>query len=88
MIACAQVRGQLDPTDHAAVDEVIRHYYALADELITALIVAQPGAGKTRAGSAIGDSLGGAAGYVPVDSDHYKPFHPDYDRLLRTKRPG
>jgi hypothetical protein len=33
MIACAQVRGQLDPTDHAAVDEVIRHYYALADEL-------------------------------------------------------
>ena len=36
MIARAEVRGQLDPTDHAAVDEVIRHYYALADELSAA----------------------------------------------------
>jgi UDP-N-acetylglucosamine kinase len=54
------------------------------DNPIAAVIVAQPGAGKTRAGSVIGDSLGGAVGYVPIDSDLYKPFHPDYDRLLRT----
>jgi hypothetical protein len=42
---------------------------------------------RQRAGSAIDDSLGGAAGYVPVDSDLYKPFHPDYDRTATLPTP-
>jgi hypothetical protein len=40
----AEVRGHLDPTDHAAVDEVIRHYYALADELSADSSPTAPGA--------------------------------------------
>ncbi|MGH3673145.1 MAG: zeta toxin family protein [Pseudonocardiaceae bacterium] len=51
---------------------------------LAAVLVGQPGAGKTRAGKVIGDCLGGPTAYVALDSDLFTPFHPDYARLLRT----
>jgi Zeta toxin len=46
-------------------------------------LVGQPGAGKTRVGQRIGDVLDRRGGFVDVDSDLYKPYHPAYDDLMR-----
>jgi hypothetical protein len=44
-------------------------------------IGAQPGAGKSRA---IADVLGDRPAAVPVIGDDFRPFHPDYDALMRA----
>lgn len=46
-------------------------------------LVGQPGAGKTRVGAQIGAVLDRAGGFVEVDTDLYKPYHPAYDDLMR-----
>jgi predicted ABC-type ATPase len=43
-------------------------------------LVAQPGSGKSRVARDIGATFEG--GFVDVDSDRHKPFHPAYDRLM------
>jgi hypothetical protein len=45
-------------------------------------LVAQQGAGKSRTGHHLGARLDDLGGFVEVDSDLYKPYHPDYHRLL------
>lgn len=44
--------------------------------------IAQPGAGKSATGNYLGSYLG-VDDYVVADSDLYKPYHPDYERLMR-----
>jgi hypothetical protein len=46
-------------------------------------LVGQPGAGKTRVGQRIGEVLDRRGGFIDVDSDLYKPYHPAYDDLMR-----
>jgi hypothetical protein len=54
-----------------------------AQDLPTAVfLIGQPGAGKSRISAVIGDQLDRWGGFVDVDTDLYKPYHPDYDRLL------
>ena len=45
-------------------------------------LVGQPGAGKSRVGDMIGAVLNKRGGFVDVDSDLYKPFHPAYTELM------
>ncbi|MGW5343401.1 zeta toxin family protein [Streptomyces sp. HUAS TT3] len=46
-------------------------------------LVGQPGAGKTRVGNMLADTLNKRGGFIDVDSDLYKPFHPEYARLMQ-----
>ena len=46
-------------------------------------LVGQPGAGKTRVGQRIGEVLDRRGGFIDIDSDLYKPYHPAYDDLMR-----
>ncbi|MDX6362010.1 MAG: hypothetical protein QOC85_1013, partial [Streptomyces sp.] len=46
-------------------------------------LVGQPGAGKTRVGHMLAEVLNKRGGFIDVDSDLYKPFHPEYDRLMQ-----
>jgi predicted ABC-type ATPase len=45
-------------------------------------LIGQPGAGKSRISAVIGDQLDRRGGFVDIDTDLYKPYHPEYDRLL------
>lgn len=45
-------------------------------------VVGQQGAGKSRTGAMVGDALGKRGGFVDLDSDLYKPYHPRYDELM------
>lgn len=51
---------------------------------VAVVLVGQPGAGKTRAAQQLRDVLAAEGGFVEVDSDLYKPFHPQYAALLET----
>ncbi|NXY97375.1 zeta toxin family protein [Streptomyces sp. BR123] len=46
-------------------------------------LVGQPGSGKTRVGHLLADPLNRRGGFVDVDSDLFKPYHPAYARLLQ-----
>ncbi|MFD7626755.1 zeta toxin family protein [Streptomyces sp. NPDC059851] len=46
-------------------------------------LVGQPGSGKTRVGKMLADALSERGGCIDVDSDLYKPFHPEYARLMQ-----
>ncbi|MET8298165.1 zeta toxin family protein [Streptomyces sp. NPDC005180] len=48
-----------------------------------AFLVGQPGAGKTRVGNMLAAALNKRGGFIDVDSDLYKPFHPEYARLMQ-----
>ncbi len=50
------------------------------DAPVVVFLVAQPGSGKSRVTPDIGATFDD--GFVDVDSDRYKPFHPEYDRLM------
>ena len=52
-------------------------------EPVVVFLVGQPGAGKSRVADALGRQLSARGGFVEVDSDLYKPYHPAYDALLR-----
>jgi len=45
-------------------------------------LVGQPGAGKTALGSKVAERLEERGGFVEVDSDLYKPYHPQYRELM------
>ncbi|WP_125264864.1 zeta toxin family protein [Streptomyces alboflavus] len=53
------------------------------DEPVTVVLMGQPGAGKTAVSALLGQRLNERGGYADVDSDLYKPFHPQYARFLR-----
>lgn len=46
------------------------------------VLMAQQGAGKTRVAELIGRRLEELGGYVELDSDLFKPYHPAYARLM------
>ncbi|MEW1926394.1 zeta toxin family protein [Streptomyces sp. NPDC088360] len=45
-------------------------------------LIGQPGAGKSRVTELVADVLNKRGGFVDVDSDLYKPYHPSYDDLM------
>ncbi|MFD3699629.1 zeta toxin family protein [Streptomyces sp. NPDC058646] len=45
-------------------------------------IIGQPGAGKSRVTEDVAGALNQHGGFVDIDSDLYKPYHPDYDDLM------
>lgn len=45
-------------------------------------LIGQPGAGKSRVGQLLATTLNERGGFVDVDSDLYKPYHPEYRNLL------
>lgn len=59
-----------------------------ADAPVVVFVAGQPGAGKTAAVKAVRDSspLASCGGSLWISSDFYKPYHPDYDRLI-TEEP-
>lgn len=46
-------------------------------------LVGQHGAGKSRVATTVADVLNKRGGFVDLDSDLYKPYHPRYDDLMR-----
>ena len=46
-------------------------------------LIGQQGAGKSRVASMVGDVLNNRGGFAELDSDLYKPYHPQYDELMR-----
>lgn len=46
-------------------------------------LVGQPGSGKSRVGNLIAQKLDQQGGFIDVDSDLYKPLHPQYDALMQ-----
>jgi UDP-N-acetylglucosamine kinase len=49
---------------------------------VAVVLVGQPGAGKSRVADVLGAALDEVGGYVEVDSDLYKPYHPAYPALM------
>jgi hypothetical protein len=47
------------------------------------VLMAQQGAGKTRVAAAIAQVLNARGGFIDVDTDLYKPYHPKYDELIQ-----
>ncbi|MER7512205.1 zeta toxin family protein [Streptomyces lavendulae] len=45
-------------------------------------LIGQPGAGKSRLTEMVAAALNQHGGFVDVDSDLYKPYHPDYNALM------
>ncbi|MET8427785.1 zeta toxin family protein [Nocardia sp. NPDC004860] len=52
------------------------------DRPTVVFLTGQPGAGKNRVSMMLADVLNARGGFVDVDSDLYKPYHPQYDELL------
>jgi Zeta toxin len=53
------------------------------EEPTVVFLVGQPGAGKTRAASMLADALNKRGGFADLDTDLYRPYHPQYDELMR-----
>ncbi|MBH1934124.1 zeta toxin family protein [Streptomyces sp. AV19] len=51
-------------------------------EPVAVFLVGQPGAGKTRVSHLLAERLNERGGFADIDSDLYKPYHPEYARLL------
>ncbi|GAA0445006.1 zeta toxin family protein [Streptomyces sp. NPDC046215] len=47
------------------------------------VLLGQPGAGKTRVAHMLVGTLNKRGGFIDVDSDLYKPYHPQYAQLMR-----
>ncbi|WP_067721723.1 zeta toxin family protein [Nocardia yamanashiensis] len=52
------------------------------DRPTVVFLTGQPGAGKNRVSMMLAEILNTRGGFVDVDSDLYKPYHPQYDELL------
>jgi UDP-N-acetylglucosamine kinase len=50
---------------------------------VVVFVAGQPGAGKTNTAKYVLEQLADRGGAVVVNSDFYKPYHPDYRRLLQ-----
>jgi hypothetical protein len=46
-------------------------------------LVGQHGAGKSRVAAMVAEVLSKRGGFADLDSDLYKPYHPQYDELMR-----
>ena len=46
------------------------------------ILLGRPGAGKTRVSEMIARRLNERGGFAKIDTDLYKPFHPDYRELM------
>ena len=53
------------------------------DSPTVVFLVGQHGAGKSRVASMVADVLNKRGGFADLDSDLYKPYHPQYDDLMR-----
>ncbi|MBC2869793.1 zeta toxin family protein [Streptomyces mexicanus] len=45
-------------------------------------LLGQPGAGKTRVAQLVAEQLDARGGFADIDSDLYKPYHPQYAELM------
>jgi len=52
------------------------------EQPVVAILIGQPGAGKSATADEVRDAFG-PGGFVEVDSDIYKPYHPRYQQILR-----
>ena len=52
------------------------------DSPLAVFVAAQPGAGKTQLTKALAASLANHGGCVQINSDTYKPYHPQWQQLL------
>ncbi len=68
-------RGQIIPRELA-------HGVPQTDPVVV-FVAGQPGAGKTKTTQMIQARLDERGGAIGINSDFYKPFHPQYARLLR-----
>jgi hypothetical protein len=53
------------------------------DNPTVVFLVGQQGAGKSRVSSMVGDVLNKRGGFAELDSDLFKPYHRQYDELMR-----
>lgn len=53
------------------------------DQPVVVFVAGQPGAGKTMTTDSVKRELDQRGGAIVVNSDFYKPYHPEYSRLLR-----
>jgi UDP-N-acetylglucosamine kinase len=53
------------------------------DEPVIVFVVGQQGAGKSRIAEMVGRALDRRGGFVELDSDLYKPYHPAYHALMQ-----
>ncbi|WP_432830042.1 zeta toxin family protein [Dactylosporangium sp. CA-092794] len=86
--------GPIDPRRYLLSDEESRRIFGteiVPDELAhgvpqsdpkVVFVAGQPGAGKTKTTELVKRRLDERGGAVVVNSDFYKPYHPDYARLL------
>jgi UDP-N-acetylglucosamine kinase len=66
-------------------DQIVPEELAVAatqDNPVVVFVAGQPGAGKTQTTDDIKEQLDRRGGAVVVNSDYYKPYHPEYNRLL------
>jgi UDP-N-acetylglucosamine kinase len=66
-------------------EDIVPDHFAHAgpqEHPVIVILVGQQGAGKTRHARRIGERLDRCGGYVEIDSDVYKAYHPAYPRLL------
>lgn len=52
------------------------------DDPVVVFLVGQHGAGKSRVAAMIAPVLNARGGFVDIDNDLYKPYHPAYDALM------
>lgn len=86
--------SQDDATRYQLPEEANRHIFVTGivpdqltgpdpqDPATAVFLLGQPGAGKTRVAQLIAERLDARGGFVDVDSDLYKPYHPLYARLM------
>lgn len=58
--------------------------YQHRDQPVVVELMAQPVAGRSKFAGEISDALRADGGAVEIDSDLYKPFHPQYAHLMKT----
>ncbi|MFE9468636.1 zeta toxin family protein [Streptomyces virginiae] len=80
-------RYRLPPEENRAIfrDEIVPELLERREpqEAPTVVfLVGQPGAGKSRVTEMVATTLDRNGGFVNVDSDLYKPYHPAYDALM------
>lgn len=80
-------RYQLSPGENerifrGAIVPIELEPVAMQEQPIAVILLGQPGAGKSATADQVRDVFG-ADGFVEVDSDLYKPYHPRYEQILR-----
>lgn len=86
-MSAAAPKGRLTPEAHEKVYAEIRDHYLPRSEPqrqpIAIVTGGQPGSGKSGLASAAGTELAARGGFVVVDADKLRPFHPDFQKLLK-----